>query len=595
MHIFHRFGDILRLARRAYSPYKWQIVWLGLLSLIGGFFEGVGINAVVPLLTFMLNSSDGTPDAISDTIRSVFIYLHIDFAPKFLLIFIVALFLARTIALLLVTYIQLRINVDYEASSRTRVLNGILGSSWPHLLRQKSGQLETVLMVDVPASSSLLGKITDITKFATSLAMYLIVAFNVSWQITAITLLLGVLLVNAMRPITWRIRALSAERAKGFADMSHFANENISGIKTVKALGVEQAAFEQGTGIFARMRSFTLKVSLLYQTTVQIIPPLGIVYIALIFGVVYRTHFIELAALPTILYLIYRIVTYVQQLQQTVQDISMLAPHLQRVIGYEEASAGQQEHAVSGAQAFSFAKDIRFENLVFEYLPGESVLHGVSFSIPKGSTLGIIGPSGSGKTTCVDLLLRLLRPTSGAITVDGIDAKDISLSEWRKNIGYVSQDFFLLHGTIRDNIRFYDASLTDTDIWAAAEQANIATFIRESTHGLDTMVGDRGITLSAGQRQRVVIARALARKPQLLILDEATSALDNESEAHLQEVIRSIKGKVTIVIIAHRLSTIMDADMLVALEKGKVIETGTPQALLADKSSYFFKVTTVVG
>jgi ATP-binding cassette subfamily C protein len=160
-------------------------------------------------------------------------------------------------------------------------------------------------------------------------------------------------------------------------------------------------------------------------------------------------------------------------------------------------------------------------------------------------------------------------------------------------VAYVSQDLFLLHDTILSNIRFYDDSITDEGVWEAARLAHVEEFIRKSPDGLDTLVGDRGIRLSAGERQRIVIARALARKPQLLILDEATSALDNESEAHIKKVIEELKGKVTIVAIAHRLSTIMGSDTLVVLFDGKLVEQGSPKALLADANSYFYKVYTI--
>ena len=207
--------------------------------------------------------------------------------------------------------------------------------------------------------------------------------------------------------------------------------------------------------------------------------------------------------------------------------------------------------------------------------------------------IGLVGPSGAGKTTTVDLMLRLIEPTRGTIQVDGVEGNTIALADWRANVGYVSQDFFLLHDTIRNNIRFYDAAMTDEQIWKAARLAHIDEFIRKSPKGLDTMVGDRGIRLSAGERQRIVIARTLARKPTLLILDEATSALDNESEAHIKGVINELKGRVTIVAIAHRLTTIMDSDELIVLQGGRVVETGSPKTLLADPGSYFYKVYSI--
>ncbi len=595
MRIFNRLKSIFRLARRAYGPYRVQMATLGLLAFLGGIFEGIGINAVIPLLTFILNSSEQANDTISNAIRIAFNYAHIDFAPKFLLIFIVVLFLARSAALLIIAYIQVHITADYEATSRTRLLRAAVRASWPYLLKEKSGQLETILMVDVPASVSLLQKIVYSTTLVTSLVMYLVVAFNVSPLITGITLALGLLLFGLLKPLVWRARVLATKRAEGYAEISHHVTQHMAGLKTVKALSAEGPIFSAGKALFDRVKGLSLRVMLLYQFTVLSIPPLGVLYIALVFGVAFRTHFLPLAALPTILYLIYRIVTYIQQLQATLQDMNVVTPHLQRAIAYEEGARRNEEVTAGGGREFSFERELRFEHVSFSYMPGEEVLRDASFTVSKGAVVGIIGPSGSGKTTCVDLMLRLLDPTEGVLAVDGVDARAIALPSWRHAIGYVSQDFFLMRGTIRDNVRFYDESVSDGDVWRALEMANIAEYVRESPQGLDTPVGDRGVTLSAGERQRVVIARALARKPELLLLDEATSALDNESEAHLQQVIRSLKGKITIVIVAHRLSTIMDADTLVALESGRVVEIGTPQKLLKDKNSYFSKVSSILG
>jgi ABC-type multidrug transport system fused ATPase/permease subunit len=173
--------------------------------------------------------------------------------------------------------------------------------------------------------------------------------------------------------------------------------------------------------------------------------------------------------------------------------------------------------------------------------------------------------------------------------IDDINAKEVSIQEWRERIGYVSQDIFLMNDTVANNIKFYN-NLTKKELEVAAKQANIYDFIESLPDKFNTVIGERGIMLSAGQRQRIIIARVLARKPELLILDEATSALDNESELKIQKVIENLKGKITVLAIAHRLSTIINSDRVLVLEKGKIKEQGRPQQLLKDKNSYFYKV-----
>ena len=590
--VYRQMAAVVRLARRAYGPYKAQLLALTGLGFVGGILEGIGINAVIPLLTFVLGIHDPATDTFSLAIQTFFEWIHIPFVPKFLLTFIVVLFIAKAGITLLLSYIQIRISTEYERATRAKLFNMVMRASWPYLLKQKLGNLETALMIDTPASTSLLSKLTFTITLATSLLMYLIVAFSISAPITLATFLIGVIVFVTLRPLMDRVHSVSAARASNYRDTLHHVTEHVGGLKTVKALGVERHAISRGEGLFRSIKAYTTRISMLQQVATQAVAPIGVIYIAAILALAFKTPFISLAALPAILYLIYRIFTYVQQLQNNVQYISELAPHLERVIQLE-SGAGQHVEIVTGTSPFTFSGKISFESVSFSYESGREVLHELSFAIPKGSMIGIVGPSGAGKTTCVDLMLRLLTPGQGAVTLDGVNAQDISLTEWRKNVAYVSQELFLIQDTIRSNISFYDDAMTDDEIWDAARKAHIDEFIRGLPDGLDTMVGERGVRLSAGERQRVTIARALARKPKLLILDEATSALDNESEAHIKRVIEELKGTVTIVAIAHRLSTIMDSDTLIVLQDGRVVETGAPKKLLGNTDSYFYKVYTI--
>ena len=583
---------VVQLARRAYGAYKKQILMLTALGFVGGILEGIGINAVIPLLTFVLGLENPATDILSRAIQTCFEWAHIPFVPKFLLGFIVVLFIGKAFVTLLLNYIQIGITNEYERQTRAKLFRMVLHASWPYLLRQKLGNLETVLMIDTPAATAMITKISFTITLMTSLFMYLVVAFSISSVVTLTTFVIGILTFVCLRPLMDRVHALSRARAALYRDTLHHTTEHVSGLKTVKAFGVEAQAISLGEQLYAEIKKRSTRIQMLQQVATQAVAPIGIIYIASILSLAFKTPFISLAALPAILYLIYRIFTYVQQLQNNVQYISELAPHLERVVLYE-TNAIQGTEAPSGTLPFSFIKELSFNQVSFAYETGKEVLHTLSFTIPKGSMVGIVGPSGAGKTTCVDLILRLLQPTKGTIELDGVAASHIALSEWRKHVAYVSQDFFIIHGTIRDNIRFYDDALSDTDVWEAARMAHIDEFIRTCEKGLDTQVGERGIMLSAGQRQRLVIARALARKPSLLILDEATSALDNESEAHIKHVIQELKGHITVVAIAHRLSTIMGSDKLVVLSDGNVAETGSPQELLANTNSYFYKVYTI--
>jgi ABC-type multidrug transport system fused ATPase/permease subunit len=322
--------------------------------------------------------------------------------------------------------------------------------------------------------------------------------------------------------------------------------------------------------------------------------PVSVIFIVIIFATTYHPTGFNPAALAAVVYLIQRIFTYTRQLQGHLLILTESMPYVEQIIRYERELKAHEEEDV-GHEPLVFDKELSFKNIAFAYdqegKQGErEILRDVSFSVKHGEMVGIIGPSGAGKTTIVDLVLRLFAPTGGTITIDGKDIRHIRLAEWRRHIGYVSQDMFLINDTFANNITFYNETVTREDTIEAAKKANIYDFIMSAPRGFDTVIGERGVQISAGQRQRLVIARILATKPKLLILDEATSALDNESELLIQKVIENLKGTLTVIIVAHRLSTLTNTNRIIVLNDGHIVEQGTPHSLMENPSSYFSKM-----
>src|SRR5678815_160134 len=230
--------------------------------------------------------------------------------------------------------------------------------------------------------------------------------------------------------------------------------------------------------------------------------------------------------------------------------------------------------------------EVEFENVTFEYNPGVPVLKNVSFTAPAGSTTALVGSSGSGKSTLISLAMNFNQPLSGTIRIDGKNLQTIRLRDFRSYLGVVMQDNFLFDGTIAENIAFSNPHATPDEVKEVSRIAHCEEFIEKFEQKYDTVVGERGVKLSGGQRQRIAIARAILADPKLLILDEATSSLDSESEAMIQDGLRSLRRGRTTFVVAHRLSTIRSADQILVLEGGEIIERGTHEDLLAAGGRY---------
>lgn len=578
---------IITLIQSAFGQYKHQIAVLGILNFAGGIFEVVGINTIIPIFSII---EGGRPtDIISQTTEKIFSYLDLQYTVKYLIIFIMLMFMVKAVAQFISRYIAIRISADYEENTRADLFKAMTESSWPYLARQKAGHLDQILITDIRIGSSLLVHIGSFILIMTTLAVYSFLAMNVSFIVALLALVFGGVIFLLFTPLFQKNRIASAEMAQKYKDLAHYANEIIYGMKAIKSSLAENAVFQKSLKYFARMKAIYIRVTILKNLTDIVLQPIAILFILGIFAFFYKTQALTFASFAVVVYAINRVFSNIQAAQGEIHMISSAIPHVESILSYKEEAERHKEKS-GGVLPFKFDNLLEFKNVGFSYDSRLPTINDVSFSIQRASFTGIIGPSGAGKSTLVDLLLRLLRPQKGEMLIDGEDASNISLSEWRKNIAYVPQEAFLMNDTIYNNIKFFDSSLTAEDIAKATKMANIYDFIKSLPKGFETMVGERGLRLSGGERQRVVLARTLARRPQILILDEATSALDNESEAMIQEAIEKLKRQMTIIVIAHRLSTVISSDKLIVLEGGWVIETGTPAELLKDKQSYFFKV-----
>ncbi len=580
----------VRVVWSTFRRYRAHVVALVLLGLFSAVLEGIGINAAIPLIAFFSGGIGGTPDFITKTIQTLFALAHIPFTFRYLLGFILALFVVRTISVISFGYIRGWISADFLAKESEDVLRRTMRAAWPFLLKQKIGTMRNTLERDIQCAGSLLGDIGYVIQSFSGFFIYLLVALNISPTITTYTLLGGLVLLFVVRPLLRTTRGIAEQTALAEKVFSQFLTERIIGMKSIKAAGAERPSIEEGKSHIGLLRTLSIRQALVRSMSSSFFQPAGLVLVVVLFVLSYHSSHFSIISFAATIYLIQKIFTYLESGQNAIHTVSELLPYAQNVTAFKRQLEVHREAKSAGEKAFVFTNTLEFRNVSFAYTEGKPVLDGVGFVLHAGQTVGLIGPSGAGKTSVADLLLRLFKPSKGELFADGTPVEEIALDSWRSSIGYVPQDSFLLNDTVEENIRFYNKGLRIEDIKMAAKQANIHEFIEGLPEAYQTGVGDRGVLLSGGQRQRIVLARALAGKPALLILDEATSALDHESEKLIQEAIAKLHHSVTVFIIAHRPSTIAEADTIVVLTRGRIVEQGVPGELLKNKNSYFYKM-----
>lgn len=575
---------------RIFGKYRLQIGILIALSVVSAALDGIGINAMIPLVSFYTNTSSGPTDFISRAIQTLFSFFGIPFTFRYLLAFILGLFMFRAVAITFFGYIRGRIGADFKGAESEAMLSRMLYASWPFLLKQKMGTLQATLVRDIQQTENLLSVFGQVFQSFSGFFIYLLVAVNISPVMTAFTIVAGAGLLFVIRPLMKRVQAVADLLVATEKNYAHFLSEHLIGMKSIKAAGVEERALENGGTLVRILRKLSIRGALIRSLSGSLFQPFSLIFVIILFAITYRLPDFNMISFVASLYLIQKIFTYLESGQGALSGIRETIPYARNIEEFKEKLDAERERVPGDATPFSFGRSLAFENVAFSYDEDRHVLSGVTFSVAKGETIGLIGPSGAGKTSIADLLLRLFKPSGGDILIDGKPIEHISLESWRQNIGYVAQDVFLLNASIEENIRFYRSELSKEAIIAATKQANIYDFIQELPEGFETKTGDKGVMLSGGQRQRIALARALAGNPELLILDEATSALDHQSEKLIHESIRALHGKITVFIIAHRPSTVADADTILVLNHGRITERGSPKELLKDSDSYFTKM-----
>ncbi len=365
---------------------------------------------------------------------------------------------------------------------------------------------------------------------------------------------------------------------------------SISGIRVTKAFNnadKEMEKFEVGNTEFVKARKGQFKTMGIQHATTNFITDVFNVICLISGGIFLYDGKISFGDYSTFIVSINLFITPILQLVQWMEQFQEGATGFERFV--EIMDTPIEEDRETAKEYRNINGDIVFENVCFSYDHNDEkeVLDNVSFKVPKGKTVALVGPSGGGKTTICHLLPKFYHIDSGKISIKNIDIEDIAMKSLRGSIGIVQQDVFLFSGSIYDNIVYGKLDATEKEVIQAAKKANIYDYVMSLPHGFDTQIGERGVKLSGGQKQRLSIARVFLKNPSILILDEATSALDNTTEVLIQEALNSLKKGRTTIVVAHRLSTIKNADEILVISNGKVVEQGTHEKLLKKRNGIY--------
>lgn len=563
----------MRLLRVFARAYPWRTAVMVGCLLLAGLAEGAGLAGLLPLLAMAAGDAGGGGDAHPSPLGTAVVgALHAVGLPPTAEV-LLALVIGGT-ALKAGLVLLANQQVGYSAARvatdlRLALIRALLSTRWDYHVHAPLGAFANAVASEAARASAAYLQATSILMLVIQAVAYVIVACLVSWQATVLAVLAGLLMVSALHHLVRLSRRTGVRQTKLGKSLLSQLTDTLQAVKPLKAMGREhllEPLLERETWRLNR----ALELEVLSRAAMRALqdPLIVAVLAAGIYGgltilALPLSTIIMLAVLST------RILDSLGKMQRDFQDLVVhesAFESLQEMIRRAEA-ARETKH---GGAAPRLTQAVRLAAVRFAY-DEKPVLRDASLTVPVGQLTVITGPSGSGKTTIADLVVGLIRPQEGTVLIDDVPLPAIDLAQWRATIGYVPQDALLMHDSIAANVTLGDRDLTAAEVDAALRAAGAQEFLAALPLGVETIVGERGLRLSGGQRQRIALARALVRKPALLILDEATTALDRETETAICETFRGLRGAVTILAVCHQGRLLEIADRVYRVDGGTVV------------------------
>lgn len=603
------YARILRFIR----PFRVRLGLSIVCSIFYSVFSGISIYLIIPLLETLfagrapVHAVPSVPGAsllpgwiigAKESLTAAFQHLVFRDNPAESLLniclVIVGAFLVKNLFGYLQSNLMIYVEQGLTRDLRDALYRHIHELPLAYFTNERTGNLISRIMNDVPViNTGVSATFQTMIREPLLLLVYLTITLVLSWQLTLIALLVFPLVLLVIAGVGRRVHRESGLAQERIADLTSVLHETISGVKVVKAFGMEE--FENRK--FARESNSYFRTILRVTNIRNLASPTTEFLSAAAGGVIIWYGGMQVLSHETMkaseflgfLFAMFQLMPPIKELSNVnnrIQEASAAGKRVFEVLDTEPNIRDTPEALPLG----EFTRDIRYDRVGFQYAEGEQVLSGITLRIKKGEVLAVVGPSGAGKSTLIDLLPRFYDPTAGRILIDGMDLRDVRLKSLREKIGIVTQETILFNDSVRNNIAYGLEECPLEDIMAAARAANAHNFIMEMPHGYDSVIGERGVKISGGERQRLSLARAILKNPPILILDEATSALDTESEILVQQAIERLMSGRTSIVIAHRLSTIQHADRIIVLEGGRIVESGRHSDLIRKTRGLYRKL-----
>lgn len=588
MSLFKEILEYFQIFKK-YLGYRIYIVFI--LTILASITELLGITLLLPLIEMVDSDIAGETSGITEILRTILGIFGINDSMIGVLLFIAAVFFLKGIIKFCEAGYQSVLAATLQREIKGKMFKYYSKMDYMYYTSQNTGHFVNMIVSQI---NKLIKAFNNFKLFLSQIIVivsYLTIAFIISWEFATMAAVGGVIILGLFTSLNKYMKKLSRYQSAELSTLNKIIVQTLQSYKYISATAQFDHLRKGVIESIFRLTKYARNSGLANAFTVAIREPVSVfVLITIIIiqvGVLNEPLgpiLVSLVLINRAMSQIINIQNYWQQTLYTVGGIEMVEKEFD-VVSHCQEPDGK-------VSLGPFSKKIELRNVSFAYNSDEkNVLNNISLEIEASKTIALVGESGVGKSTLVDHLTLLLRPDSGKILIDGVPSDKISLSSWREQIGFVSQDTVVFDDTIANNICMWkgdykkDKELYDK-ILNAADRAFVTQFVKTFPAGFDTVVGDRGIRLSGGQKQRLFIARELFKTPRFLILDEATSALDSESEQYIKNSIDSLQGQTTMVIIAHRLSTIRNADHIYVMDQGRIVEHGTYADLVSSKDKF---------